>query len=45
MEGNGGNADVVVHDYADLIIEDIWKTVVNDIPKLKEEIKKIKLSS
>jgi len=37
--------DVVAHDYADLIIEDIWKTVINDIPKLKTEIEKISLSS
>lgn len=37
--------DVAIHDYADLVPEDIWKTVVNDIPKLKEEMDKIKLPS
>lgn len=30
--------DVAIHDYAELIPEDIWKTVVNDIPQLKKEI-------
>ncbi len=33
--------DIAIHHYADLIPEDIWKTVVNDIPKLKDEIEKI----
>jgi len=37
--------DVAIHDYADLIPEDIWKTVINDIPKLKDEIEKIELLS
>lgn len=37
--------DVVIHDYADLIPEDIWKTVINDIPKLKSEIDKVELPS
>lgn len=36
--------DVAIHDYIDLIPQDIWKTVVNDIPKLKEEIEKIEPS-
>lgn len=37
--------DVAIHDYADLIPEDIWKTVINDIPKLKSEIDKVELPS
>lgn len=37
--------DVAIHDYADLIHKRIWKTVINDIPKLKEETDKIELSS
>lgn len=36
-----GMRDVAIHDYADLIPEDIWKTVVNDIPSLYKQIKKI----
>lgn len=39
-----GMRDVAIHDYADLIPEDIWKTVVNDIPLLYKQIKKINLS-
>lgn len=35
--------DVAIHDYADLIPEDIWKTIVNDIPELKKEIEKIRI--
>lgn len=36
--------DVAIHDYADLIPVDIWKTVVNDIPLLYSQIKKISLT-
>lgn len=33
--------DVAIHDYADLIPKEIWKTVINDIPLLYNQIKKI----
>lgn len=36
--------DVAIHHYADLIPKEIWKTVVNDIPLLYNQIKKISLS-
>ncbi|MEK7522813.1 MAG: HepT-like ribonuclease domain-containing protein [Patescibacteria group bacterium] len=35
--------DVAIHDYAELIPEDIWKTITKDIPLLCDKIKKIKL--
>jgi len=37
--------DVAIHDYAELIPEDIWKTIINDIPLLYKQIKKITLDS
>ena len=36
--------DVAIHDYADLIPAEIWKTVANDIPLLYSQIKKISLT-
>ena len=36
-----GLRDVAIHDYADLLIERIWKTVKRDLPKLKENIKTV----
>ena len=36
--------DVAIHDYAELIPGDIWKTVKRDIPLLKEELDKIPIS-
>jgi len=36
--------DVAIHDYADLIPKEIWKTVINDIPLLYNQIKKISLT-
>lgn len=37
--------DVATHDYADLVHERIWETILHDIPKLKVEIEKIELTS
>lgn len=37
--------DVAIHDYADLIPEEIWKTVTRDIPLLYKQIKKISLTN
>ncbi|MFA5770195.1 MAG: DUF86 domain-containing protein [Patescibacteria group bacterium] len=37
--------DVAIHDYADLIPKEIWKTVINDIPLLYNQIKKISLTT
>lgn len=36
--------DIAIHDYADLIPKEIWKTVTNDIPLLYNQIKKILLT-
>ena len=36
--------DVAIHDYAELIPGDIWKTIKKDIPLLKEELDKIETS-
>ena len=36
--------DVAIHDYADLIPEEIWKTVTKDIPVLRDQIKKIPIT-
>lgn len=33
--------DVAIHDYADLIPDEIWETVTKDIPLLHKNIKKI----
>jgi len=35
--------DVAIYDYADLIPEDIWKTIINDIPPLYKQLKNISL--
>ena len=33
--------DVAIHDYADLIPDEIWETVTKDLPPLYTQIKKI----
>lgn len=37
-----GLRDVSIHDYFDLVINRIWKTVVYDLPKTKNKILKLK---
>ncbi|PIZ64233.1 hypothetical protein CO051_04350 [Candidatus Roizmanbacteria bacterium CG_4_9_14_0_2_um_filter_39_13] len=36
-----GMRDVAIHDYADLNILRVWKTIQKDIPLLKKQIDKI----
>ena len=36
-----GLRDVLIHDYLGIDIEKVWQTVVNDLPVLKKQIKKI----
>jgi len=39
-----GMRDIAIHDYADLKLDRIWKTIRQDIPKLKKQIEEIELS-
>jgi len=36
-----GSRDVLIHDYFEVDIEAVWDTVIKDIPKLKQNIKKL----
>ena len=36
-----GSRDVLIHDYFEVDFESVWDTAINDIPKLKEDVKKI----
>lgn len=36
-----GSRDVLIHDYFEVDLESVWDTVTKDIPKLKQDIKKI----
>lgn len=36
-----GMRDIVVHDYDDVNVDEIWNVVKQDIPKLKEQLGKI----
>lgn len=36
-----GMRDIIVHDYDDVNIDEIWNVVKKDIPKLKEQMKVI----
>ena len=36
-----GMRDIVVHDYDDVNVDEIWNVVKRDIPKLKEQMKAI----
>lgn len=40
-----GMRDIVVHDYDDVDVDEIWNVVQKDIPLLKQEIDKITGSS
>ena len=37
-----GMRDILVHDYAGVQIERVWRTTQNDLPKLKQVVTKIK---
>lgn len=37
-----GFRNVLIHDYFGIDIESVWDTVINNIPLLKEQIKKMK---
>ena len=34
--------DILIHQYFGVSIANVWKVVTSDIPKLKEEIEKVK---
>lgn len=36
-----GSRDVLIHDYFEVNIEAVWDTVTKDIPKLKQDIKRL----
>jgi uncharacterized protein with HEPN domain len=36
-----GTRNVIVHEYADVDLNEVWKTTVNDLPKLKPQIQKM----
>ena len=37
-----GMRDILIHQYFGVSIANVWKVVTSDIPKLKEEIEKVK---
>lgn len=36
-----GSRDVLIHNYFEVDIESVWDTATNDIPQLKQDIKKL----
>lgn len=36
-----GTRNVIVHEYANVDLAEVWKTVLNDLPPLKKQVKKI----
>ena len=36
-----GSRDVLIHDYFEVDLESVWDTATKDIPRLKQDIKKI----
>lgn len=36
-----GSRDVLIHDYFEVDLESVWDTATKDVPKLKQDIKKI----
>ena len=41
MEKIAGARDIFAHEYFGVSLERIWKTVLSDLPKLKEQIKNL----
>ncbi len=39
-----GFRNVIIHDYFGIDVESVWDTIINNIPLLKEQIKKMKES-
>jgi uncharacterized protein with HEPN domain len=33
-----GTRDVLIHDYDDVILDRVWSTAVNDIPRILDQI-------
>ena len=40
-----GMRDILIHEYAGIDLEVVWKAIKEDIPKLKEEIAKVRKGS
>ena len=36
-----GMRDIIVHDYDNIDLDSIWKTIQNQLPKFKSEVEKI----
>jgi uncharacterized protein with HEPN domain len=36
-----GMRDILIHDYMDVVLSEVWKTVERDVPKLSIQIKRI----
>ncbi len=36
-----GTRNIIVHDYADVDLKEVWETVVSDLAPLREQIEKI----